>query len=121
LINQQLVAAHRAITIDRSPEKVWPWIAQFGRGAAYYSWDFLDNRGHRHADYLLNIGEPEVGDWNQDLGRICYIDRGNELVWYDELIETYEERVEGGETNRSLAPHQLSPWRPASANEEIST
>jgi hypothetical protein len=78
------VAAHRAIAIDRPPEKVWPWIAQFGRGAAYYSWDFLDNRGHRHADYLLNISEPEVGDWNQDLGRICYIDRGNELVWYDE-------------------------------------
>jgi hypothetical protein len=34
LINRQLVAAHRAITIDRPPEKVWPWIAQFGRGAA---------------------------------------------------------------------------------------
>jgi hypothetical protein len=34
LINRQLVAAHGAITIDRPPEKVWPWIAQFGRGAA---------------------------------------------------------------------------------------
>ena len=180
------VTAHRAITIDRPPEKVWPWIAQFGRGAAYYSWDFLDNRGHRHADYLLNIGAPEVEDWNQDLGRICYIEPGRELVWYDEpdffgmktpvamtfrldpepdhatrlhfrisiglprtslrarialrvgllmdqvmstemlrrlklLIETYEERVESGETNRSLAPHQRSPWRPVSVAEEVST
>jgi len=34
LINRQLVTAHRAITIDRPPEKVWPWIAQVGRGAA---------------------------------------------------------------------------------------
>jgi hypothetical protein len=37
LINRQLVTAHRAITIDRPPEEVWPWIAQFGGGAAYYS------------------------------------------------------------------------------------
>ena len=36
------------------------------------------------------------------------------------LIETYEERVESGETNRSLAPHQRSPWRPASPIGEIS-
>ena len=49
------ITAHRAITIERPPEKVWPWIAQFGRGAGYYSWDFLDNRGHRHADYLLDV------------------------------------------------------------------
>jgi hypothetical protein len=27
------------------------------------------------------------------------------------LIESYEERVESGETNRSLAPHRRSPWR----------
>jgi len=176
---ESAITAHRAITIDRPPEKVWPWVAQFGRGAAYYSWDFLDNPGHRHADYLLDVPEPGAGDWNKDLGTIRHVDTGNELVWYDEpiflgmstrlamtfrldpepdhatrlhfrfavglartglragitirigllmdrvmstemlrrlklLIETYEERVSSGETNRSLAPHQRSPWRPAS-------
>lgn len=173
------IAAHRAITINRPPEKVWPWIAQFGRGAGYYSWDFLDNPGHRHADYLLDLPEPKIDDWNKDIGRICHVEPGRELVWYDEplffgmktpfamtfrldpepdhttrlhfrivfglpqtsrrarlafrvgllmdhvmstemlrrlklLIETYEERVLSGETNRSLAPHQRSPWRFAS-------
>ncbi len=78
------IAAHRAITINRPPEKVWPWIAQFGRGAGYYSWDFLDNRGHRHADYLLDIPKPRVGDWNKDIGRIHHVEAGRELVWYDE-------------------------------------
>lgn len=172
------ITAHRAITIHRSPEKVWPWIAQFGRGAGYYSWDFLDNRGHRHADYLIDTPQPRVGDWNKDIGRICHVESNEELAWYDEslffgmktpfaltfrldpepdgatrlhfriavglpqttlrgrlalqvgllmdqvmstemlrrlklLIETYEERLTGGETNRSLAPHQRSPWRPA--------
>jgi hypothetical protein len=36
------------------------------------------------------------------------------------LIESYEERVESGETNRSLAPHQKSPWRDSVAK-EVST
>jgi hypothetical protein len=167
---------HRAITIARPPERVWPWVAQFGRGAAYYSWDFLDNRGHRHADYLLDVCEPQVGDWNEDLGKVRHVETGTELVWYDEpvffglraplaitfrldpepseatrlhfrmsvglpraglrarialrvgllmdqvmstemlrrlkfLIETYEERVNNGELNQSLAPHQRSRWR----------
>ena len=30
------------------------------------------------------------------------------------LIETYEERIGSNETNKSLAPHQRSHWRPAS-------
>jgi hypothetical protein len=173
------IAAHRAITIERLPEKVWPWIAQFGRGAGYYSWDFLDNPGYRHADYLLDVPEPRVGDWHKDIGKIRYVEKGKELVWYDEpdflgiktkvamtfrldpeldnatrlhfrisfglpqtslrarialrvgilmdhvmstemlrrlkrLIETYEKRMGSGEINRSLAPHQRSPWRCAS-------
>lgn len=176
---QDAITAHRAITIHRPPKEVWPWIAQFGRGAGYYSWDFLDNRGHRHADYLLDIPAATVDDWNRDIGRIRRVERDRELVWYDEpiffglktpfamtfglepesgrttrlhfriavglpqttlrgrlaiqagllmdqvmstemlrrlklLIETYEERIAGGETNRSQAPHQRSPWRPAS-------
>jgi hypothetical protein len=167
----------RAITIERPPESVWPWIAQFGRGAAYYSWDFLDNPGHRHADYLVDAPEPAIGDWCKVLGTVSRLDPGHELAWYDEtpflgartrlamafrvtpvgqgatrlhfrmscampkgmlgrfairvgllmdrvmsvealrrlklLIETYEERVVSGETNRERAPHQRDEWRPA--------
>lgn len=169
------IVIHRAITIARPPEQVWPWIAQFGRGAAYYSWDFLDNPGHRHPDYLLDCPTPQVGDWNELLGRVRYLERGTELVWYAEsrffglkvpnamtfrldsepggatrlhfrmsaewpdsglrsrialrvlllmdqvmstemlrrlklLIETYEERLASGESNRPLAPHQQARW-----------
>ncbi len=77
---------NRAITIARPPEKVWPWVAQFGRGAAYYSWDFLDNRGHRHPDYLLEVPQPQIGDWNQAIGSIRHLQPGQELVWYDESV-----------------------------------
>jgi hypothetical protein len=33
----------RAITIDTLPERVWPWISQLGRGAGWYSVDWLDD------------------------------------------------------------------------------
>ncbi len=39
-----------AVTIDATPEQVWPWLVQMGwdRGG-WYSWDLLDNRGRRSA------------------------------------------------------------------------
>jgi uncharacterized membrane protein len=77
---------NRAITISRPAENIWPWITQFGRGAAYYSWDFLDNPGHTHADYLLDTPDVQVGDWNADIGTVRHAETGTELVWYDEPV-----------------------------------
>jgi hypothetical protein len=39
-----------AVTIEASPEQVWPWLVQLGwdRGG-WYSWDLLDNAGRRSA------------------------------------------------------------------------
>jgi hypothetical protein len=44
LIPDADVTATRAITIRRSPELVWPWIAQLGQGkGGFYSYDKLEN------------------------------------------------------------------------------
>jgi hypothetical protein len=44
LIANANVTATRAITIRRSPEIVWPWIAQLGHGrGGFYSYDKLEN------------------------------------------------------------------------------
>jgi hypothetical protein len=44
LIGHPDVAATRAITVRRSPDVVWPWIAQLGQGrGGFYSYDFLEN------------------------------------------------------------------------------
>jgi hypothetical protein len=44
LIGDANVTATRAITIRRSPEVVWPWVAQLGQGrGGFYSYDFLEN------------------------------------------------------------------------------
>jgi len=39
-----------AVTIDATPEQVWPWLVQLGwdRGG-WYSWDLLDNGGRPSA------------------------------------------------------------------------
>lgn len=39
-----------AITIDATPEEVWPWLAQLGwQRGGWYSWDLLDNGGRPSA------------------------------------------------------------------------
>jgi hypothetical protein len=48
-----------AITIRCSPHNLWPWLVQMGADrAGWYSYDFLDNRGRRSAEYIV----PEFQD-----------------------------------------------------------
>lgn len=51
--------ATRAITIDASPEYVWPWLVQIGSGrAGWYALDLLDNGGVPSATTI----RPELQD-----------------------------------------------------------
>lgn len=70
----------RAVTIDASPEEVWPWIMQLGadRGG-FYSYDWLEDvfgLGIHSADAI-------VADW-QDLavGDVVYANRARTGGWY---------------------------------------
>jgi hypothetical protein len=46
MIPHPLFTSTHAITINATPEQVWPWIAQMGAGrAGWYSWDAVDNGG----------------------------------------------------------------------------
>ena len=55
LIPEPLGAMTHAITIQRSPAEVWPWLAQMGAGsrAGWYSYDVLDNGRRPSADRLV--------------------------------------------------------------------
>jgi len=57
--------ATRAITIQASPERVWPWIVQIGyRRAGFYTYDLIDNAGYESADRILGeYQHPKIGDW----------------------------------------------------------
>jgi hypothetical protein len=71
----------RAITVDAPPQEVWPWVAQIGRGAGYYSYDVLDNGGKPSADHLLDIPPPALGDRNEAIGQVMHVEPGREIAW----------------------------------------
>jgi hypothetical protein len=60
--------ATRAITIDATPEAIWPWLLQLGYGrAGFYGYDILENvgspRGIRSADRIVpELQRIAVGD-----------------------------------------------------------
>jgi len=46
IVPKPIFTSTHAITIDATPEQVWPWIAQMGAGrTGWYSWDAIDNGG----------------------------------------------------------------------------
>jgi hypothetical protein len=57
--------ATRAITIEASPEAVWPWLVQVGcLRAGWYSNDLLDNLGRPSAEAVLpELQHLEAGQW----------------------------------------------------------
>lgn len=54
LIANPIGSVTHAITIRSPPQDVWPWLVQMGAGrAGWYSYDFVDNGGHRSTDRIL--------------------------------------------------------------------
>jgi hypothetical protein len=76
------VSMTRAVSIAAPPETVWPWLAQMGRGAGWYSYDSLDNRGRVSAQHLVSwIPEPRLGDATP-IGYLRHLEPGRALVWW---------------------------------------
>jgi hypothetical protein len=62
LIGDANVTATRAITIQRSPDVVWPWIAQLGQGrGGFYSYDSLENL----LGFEIHSADRVVPEWQQ--------------------------------------------------------
>ena len=63
-IPQALDTITHAVTIDRPPQDVWPWIVQMGAGnrAGWYSYDRLDNGGVESATRIVDdLQHPAIG------------------------------------------------------------
>jgi len=72
----------RAISISAPPERVWPWISQLGRGAGWYSIDWLDNGGKISAWHIVSwIPESQLGD-STAIGYLRHLNRGKSLAWW---------------------------------------
>ena len=97
------VAMTRAISINQPPEVVWPWLAQLGRGAGWYSYDRLDNGGKASARHLVSwIPAPQLGDATV-IGYLRYLEPGRELVWWHGGIQWL------GASARMVFDMQLKP------------
>jgi hypothetical protein len=76
------VALTRAVSIRTRPETVWPWLAQLGRGAGWYSVDRLDNGGKVSARHIISwVPKPRLGDASP-VGYLRHIEPGRALVWW---------------------------------------
>ncbi len=76
------VAMTRAISVAAPPERVWPWIAQLGRGAGFYSFEWLDNGRKRSAWHVVSwIPEPRLGDATA-IGYLRRLDPGRSIAWW---------------------------------------
>jgi hypothetical protein len=76
------VAMTRAISIKAPPEHVWPWVSQLGRGAGWYSVDWLDNGRRASAWHIVSwVPEPQLGDATA-IGYLRHVTTGRSLVWW---------------------------------------
>ena len=76
------VGLTRAVSIQAPPETVWPWLAQCGRGAGWYSVDRLDNGGRSSARHVVSwIPPPRLGDATA-VGYLKRIAEPGGLTWW---------------------------------------
>ncbi len=72
----------RATWVEAPVEQVWPWLAQMGRGAGWYSYDRLDNGGRASARHLVSwIPDARLGD-AAAIGYLRHLEPGRELAWW---------------------------------------
>ena len=73
MIPHPIVSPMHAITIDVSPDRVWPWLVQLGCGrAGWYSYDFLDNGG-RSRSLLPSVQFALVLEWSPIREYDCFL------------------------------------------------
>jgi hypothetical protein len=94
VVQNPTFVATRAVTINATPDDVWPWIIQIGYGrAGWYSYDWIDNLGRPSADNIIpELQHLEVGDlvpiidgfgYKRGL-RVAALDPPHAMVWIDD-------------------------------------
>lgn len=78
-----VMAAWRGVTVHAAADELWPWVAQIR--LAPYSYDWIDNRGHRSPRELRGLPDPVVGEhfstgFGRPSGRILTVIPGESLT-----------------------------------------
>ena len=109
-------SATRAITVEASPEDIWPWLVQLGYGkAGWYSYDWIDNDFQRSAEQILpEYQDLVVGD------KILMMPEMGFVVRSVDMPRSIVSVLEDGSTSWCLGLYQgqggatrlISRWRP---------
>lgn len=59
-VPQPVLQAWRGVTVHAPTSAVWPWLVQIR--LAPYSYDWLDNLGHRSPQQLKHLPDPQPGE-----------------------------------------------------------
>lgn len=126
----------RAITVNATADKIWPWIAQMGpapRGGAY-TYDWIENlfglNMHSADEVLPEFQNPQLGDeigYGPNKMRIELVDHDRALVWRSadgNWVWAFALREDGGRTrlisrnsfrlNRTIDKLGMLPMEPGS-------
>jgi hypothetical protein len=96
IVQRPTFNATRAVTIDATPEDIFPWIAQLGIGrAGWYSYDWIDNLGRPSARRILpEFQRPRPGDLvpiSPDGRRglwVKWLEWNQTMLWWDKKGQT---------------------------------
>jgi hypothetical protein len=82
-VPRPVMQAWRGVSVDASPDRVWPWVAQIR--LAPYSYDWIDNLGRRSPQSLRGLPDPVPGDHftataGRPLGRVLSVEPGRQLT-----------------------------------------
>lgn len=83
IVASPVLEAWRGVTVRATPDETWPWVAQIR--LAPYSYDWIDNLGHRSPQELRAVAPPRVGEpfttsAGRQLGRILSVSAGEQLT-----------------------------------------
>jgi len=74
--------ATRVVTINGTPEQIWPWLIQMGyKRAGFYAFDNLDNAGIPSADSIIpQLQNLQVGD-SMTFLQVVEINSNESMLW----------------------------------------
>jgi hypothetical protein len=83
LVATPVLQAWRGVSIQATPDRVWPWVKQIR--LAPYSYDWIDNLGRRSPQGLQSLAEPVVGQHfttaaTRHLGRVLSVSPEHQLT-----------------------------------------
>jgi hypothetical protein len=79
IVGSPTLQVWRGVTVQASPSTVWAWVTQIQ--LAPYSYDLIDNMGHRSPRQLLDVATPRPGQpftrtGNRPQGRVLSLEPG---------------------------------------------